>query len=124
MSKNSSLYCRVGLYTYAIISDILLFCLSLCSNMIAVVLIVQSIGGGGGGGGLYGDCMTHNNLLPYRDHYLAYWIELVSQSPILPGLYEPDSFLRDRELLHFLLGTLSSTHSVPVRLEPLLTQGL
>ena len=68
----------------------------------------------------------HNNcvLLPCRDHYLACWIELISQSPILQGLYEPDSFLRDRELLHFLISILSSTHSLPIRLEPLLTQGL
>ena len=39
-------------------------------------------------------------------------------------LYDPISFLRDPQLLDFLISTLSSTSSLCIRIEPLLTQGM
>jgi hypothetical protein len=77
-----------------------------------------------------------------RDHHIATWLSLVGHcSPVLSALYEPSAFLRDPDLLHFLIYTLSSlsppSHSptlslslsppppsTAIRLEPLLTQGM
>ena len=39
-------------------------------------------------------------------------------------LYEPTSFLRDPELLTFLLETMDATKTLTIVLEPLLVQGL
>ena len=60
----------------------------------------------------------------HRDDLLAGWVILVSQSPVIQGLYEPHSFLRDPELLQNLVDALQLTHSVAIRLEPLFIQGL
>jgi hypothetical protein len=59
-----------------------------------------------------------------RDHTLTNWIKLLATSPLTQQAYEPISFMRDPELLSFLIDCLSSTHSLTIILEPLLIQGL
>ena len=74
-----------------------------------------------------------------RDHHIATWLSLIAHcSPVLSLLYEQSAFLRDSDLLHFLIYTLSSLSppspslslplspppSMVIRLEPLLTQGM
>lgn len=77
-----------------------------------------------------------------RDHHIATWLSLIAHcSPVLSVLFESSSFLRDPDLLHFLIYTLSSlsppshsptlslslsppSSSTAIRLEPLLTQGM
>ena len=63
-------------------------------------------------------------VLTYRDDFLAGWVVLVSQSPVIQSLYEACSFLRDPELLQNLVDALQLTQSVVIRLEPLFIQGL
>lgn len=59
-----------------------------------------------------------------RDHFLAGWVTLIAQSPVVQNFYDSVSFLREYELLQNLVDTLQLTHTLPIRLEPLLTQGL
>jgi len=67
---------------------------------------------------------THSPLPLTRDHHLHDWVLLLAQSPATQTMYEATSFLRDPELMQFLLDTLVGTSSLTVHLEPLLVQGL
>lgn len=63
-------------------------------------------------------------LLGLRDHHLSTWIQMLALSSSTHTLYEPTSFLRDPELLTFLLETMDATKTLTIVLEPLLVQGL
>ena len=58
-----------------------------------------------------------------RDHHLPGWIQLLAHSYVTQTMYEPTSFLRDPELLSFLMDNLKPTLTLSICLEPLLVQG-
>ncbi len=61
----------------------------------------------------------------YRDKQLATWIQLLAASSVIELFYEPTSFLRDPELLAYLLQTVEQTKTLYyIKCEPLLIQGL
>lgn len=68
--------------------------------------------------------INNGMFYPNRDDFLAGWALLISQSPIIQGLYDSHSFLRDPELLQNLIDALQLTQSLSIRLEPLFIQGL
>lgn len=60
----------------------------------------------------------------FRDHVLSDWIQVITSSSSTELMYDPVSFLRDPELISFLLDTINWTKDTSLTLEPLFAQGL
>ena len=76
----------------------------MCNNTCTCVIIVMSF---------------------FRDKHLVMWMQLLASSSAIELLYEPTSFLRDPELLAYLLQTVEQTKTLYyIICEPLLVQGL
>ncbi|XP_019864258.1 PREDICTED: DENN domain-containing protein 5B [Amphimedon queenslandica] len=63
-------------------------------------------------------------LIGLRDHVLSDWIQIITSSSSTELMYDPVSFLRDPELISFLLDTINWTKDTSLTLEPLFAQGL
>ena len=59
-----------------------------------------------------------------RDHLLEEWFPLISVCPVTAHMYEQNSFLRDKDMVQFLVGVLRSLVEFNIVLEASLLKGI
>ena len=60
----------------------------------------------------------------FRDHTLQKWLPMIANTTVTAQMYEEKSFLRDRDLITFIIHILDTLNDFDVVLETSLVRGL